>query len=165
MAGKDYEVGYGKPPSHSQWRKGQSGNPKGKPKGARGLKGDLDRVLRKVLTIEGRGTKLKGTTQSLALEMLARRAASGDVRSIKAMIELVLTIFGSGDRGGDRERLSEGDQRLLDEWVADLDQGPAELEETLLDQQSGSTSETGADVSSDADEDAELQNEEPSDAR
>lgn len=143
MAGKDYEVGYGKPPTHSQWRKGQSGNPKGKPKGARGLKGDLDRVLRKVLTIEGRGTKLKGTTQSLALEMLARRAASGDVRSIKAMIELVLTIFGSGDRGGDRERLSESDQKLLDEWVADLDEGPAEFEATRLDEEASIADDAG----------------------
>lgn len=28
---KDYKVGYGKPPKHSRWRKGQSGNPKGAP--------------------------------------------------------------------------------------------------------------------------------------
>jgi hypothetical protein len=34
MAGKknDYEVGYGKPPAHTRFRKGQSGNPSGKPK-------------------------------------------------------------------------------------------------------------------------------------
>jgi Family of unknown function (DUF5681) len=32
MAG-DYEVGYGKPPARSRFSKGQSGNPKGRPKG------------------------------------------------------------------------------------------------------------------------------------
>ena len=31
----DYEVGYGKPPKSRQWKPGQSGNPKGRPKGAR----------------------------------------------------------------------------------------------------------------------------------
>lgn len=119
----DDTVGYGKPPKHTRWKKGQSGNPKGRPKGARGLKTDLDRVLRKVLTIEGRGKTLKGTTQLLALEMLARRAATGDVRSIKALVDLVLTVFGPGDRGGDREQLSDSDQALLDTFLADLASG------------------------------------------
>ncbi|WP_165354860.1 DUF5681 domain-containing protein [Tropicimonas sp. IMCC6043] len=29
----DYDVGYGKTPKHTQWQKGQSGNPSGKKKG------------------------------------------------------------------------------------------------------------------------------------
>ena len=165
MVGKDYEIGYGKPPTHSQWRKGQSGNPKGKPKGARGLKGDLDRALRKVLTVEGRGTRLKGTTQSLALEMLARRAASGDVRSIKAMIELVLTIFGAGDRGGDRERLSEGDQKLLDDWVTSLGDGSAVYEDTRLDEEIETISEIEIEETDGAEEGGEWQEGEASNAR
>ena len=119
----DGKIGYRNPPKHTRWKKGQSGNPRGRPKGARGLKNDLDRVLRKVLTIEGRGTTLKGTTQLLALEMLARRAATGDVRSIKALVDLVLTVFGPGDRGGEREALSDSDQRLLDIFLADLASG------------------------------------------
>ena len=31
----NYEVGYGKPPEASKFKKGKSGNPKGRPKGAR----------------------------------------------------------------------------------------------------------------------------------
>lgn len=41
MARKDqasYEVGYGKPPSDKQFKKGQSGNPMGRPKGSRNKK-------------------------------------------------------------------------------------------------------------------------------
>lgn len=123
MPDRKDQIGYGKPPKHSHWKKGQSGNPRGRPKGARGLKNDLDRVLRKVLTIEGRGTTLKGTTQLLALEMLARRAATGDVRSIKALVDLVLTVFGPGDRGGETEQLSENDRKLLDTFLSDLADG------------------------------------------
>ncbi|MGB7370802.1 DUF5681 domain-containing protein [Erythrobacter sp.] len=125
------EVGYGKPPRHTRWKKGQSGNPKGRPKGARSLKVDLDRVLRKILTIEGKGTKFQGTTQSLALEMLARRAATGDIRASKALIELTLTIFGPGDRGGERESLSAHDQQLLDSWMSSLAAGNTEALDTI----------------------------------
>lgn len=30
-----YEVGYCKPPEHTRWKPGQSGNPRGRPKGAK----------------------------------------------------------------------------------------------------------------------------------
>lgn len=32
---RDYEVGYGKPPEHSRFKKGQSGNPNGRPRKAK----------------------------------------------------------------------------------------------------------------------------------
>ena len=45
MGKKDYEVGYGKPPKSGQFKPGQSGNPKGRPKGAKNFKTELATVL------------------------------------------------------------------------------------------------------------------------
>lgn len=130
-----YEVGYGKPPRHSRWPKGTSGNPAGRNKGARGLKTDLDAELRSSLSIRINGKTVTATTQRLMLRTLAARAASGDVRASRVVLDLILQVFGAGDRGGDGEKLSANDQMLLDRFLAaniacepvaprQLDEGP-----------------------------------------
>jgi len=115
--GDDVEVGYGKPPKHTRWQKGQSGNPRGRKKGARGLKTDLHAELVSRMEIQMNGQRVSGTKQQLMLKTLTARAASGDVRAIKSLIDLVMQVFGPEDRGGDRKRLSDQDQQLLDELI------------------------------------------------
>jgi hypothetical protein len=110
----NYDVGYGKPPKHSQWRKGQSGNPRGPKKGSRALKTDLDEALNATLSITVGGKKRRGTTQALTMYALAIRSATGDLRASKQLTDLVLAIFGPGDRGGAEAKLSKQDEELLD---------------------------------------------------
>lgn len=119
MADDDYEVGYGRPPKHSRWTSGEFGNPKGRRKGARGLKTDLDAELRETLTIQMNGKKVKGTSQRLMLRTLAVRAASGDVRASRVLLDLILQIFGADDRGGKQEELSALDRALLSQLIGD----------------------------------------------
>ena len=46
-----YTIGYGKPPEHSRFQKGQSGNKKGRPKGARNLKTETIEELSETVTV------------------------------------------------------------------------------------------------------------------
>src|SRR5215208_3014056 len=67
---KAYPVGYGKPPVHTQFKKGVSGNPRGKKKGQKGLKAVVEDVFQQKVSIRtARGirkvTKLDALVQKL----------------------------------------------------------------------------------------------------
>ena len=57
---KDYEVGYGKPPKRTRYKPGQSGNPKGRPKGSKSRRAVIDEILdtKVVVTIGGKRRKV-----------------------------------------------------------------------------------------------------------
>lgn len=124
----DYEVGYGKPPRHSRFAPGKSGNPKGRPRGARGLKTDLLSELSARHTIQINGKPVRGNRQQLMLRTLATRAASGDLKAQALLLPLIERALGLDDRGDARERLSKQDEALLGELLGSV-AVPAEAEQ------------------------------------
>jgi len=130
----DDDIGYGRPPRHTRWQKGQSGNPRGRPKGSRGLKTDLHAELVSRMTIQINGKPVTATKQQLMIKTLTARAAAGDVRAIQTLIGLVMQVFGPEDRGGDHKRLSAQDQQILDEL---LSRSPFEKIASSTDQETG----------------------------
>ena len=96
----DYEVGYGKPPKHSQFQKGVCPNPKGRGRD-RDLK--LDEIMNKVLhtRIEFResGRAKKASRLELAIRRIAAAAANGDVPSAALLLKLRAHAKTHGDTG------------------------------------------------------------------
>ncbi|MBK6411623.1 DUF5681 domain-containing protein [Sphingopyxis sp.] len=116
----DYEVGYGKPPKHSRFPPGQSGNPKGKQKGKKGLKTDLADELDAKQTIQINGKPVTGRRQQLVVMALAARAAAGDLKAARTLLPLIVQVLGTEDRGTERRRLSPQDQAILDDMLGEL---------------------------------------------
>jgi hypothetical protein len=54
---RTYDVGYGKPPRHSRFKKGRSGNPHGRPQGSRNMSTLLDRALNEQVVVSENGKR------------------------------------------------------------------------------------------------------------
>lgn len=81
-------VGYGHPPRSTRFRKGQSGNPKGRPKGSLNVRTLLAATLREKVVINENGQRKAVTKLEAALKQLTNKAASGDLRAIVQLVEL-----------------------------------------------------------------------------
>jgi hypothetical protein len=82
------EVGFGKPPKHSQFRKGISGNPKGRPKGTRNLATVLANALQERVIINENGRRRTVTKLDAAVKQLVDKAASGDLAAMRPLMIL-----------------------------------------------------------------------------
>src|SRR5258708_3747703 len=82
------EVGYQRPPVKNQFRKGQSGNPRGRWKGQRNLPAVLTEILRQPVTVK-QGDKSERLPKGEALiKMLMSKALNGDRKAIAAMLTI-----------------------------------------------------------------------------
>lgn len=83
-----YKVGYGKPPIHTRYQKGTTGNPKGRPAKSKSLpdlfQAELDR---KIVAIVGGKRKRIAKAEAIAKQQVDR-ALKGDERALNSIIKL-----------------------------------------------------------------------------
>jgi hypothetical protein len=84
----DDQVGYGKPPRHSRFRKGQSGNPRGRPKGSLSAARLARSILNEKIVIRENGKRRWITRREAMLKQLANKGIMGDLRSIREVLNL-----------------------------------------------------------------------------
>ncbi|MHC2001779.1 DUF5681 domain-containing protein [Methylobacterium sp. CM6241] len=118
-----YEVGYGKPPADRRFRKGQSGNPRGRPRGQAAPLGRRDlldaftQAAREPIAITKDGRTIRTTQIEALAQQLTRKALQGDMRAAKLLFDNIKALAPADEPDG----MSFEERLLL------LDEGPKDL--------------------------------------
>jgi hypothetical protein len=86
---RSYEVGYGKPPKHSRFKPGQSGNPKGRKPGSKNVMTLLEETLFDPVKVRENGKVRRVPAIQACLLNLRNQAMKGDPRAQDRFMKLV----------------------------------------------------------------------------
>lgn len=117
-------AGYKDPPKHAQFKKGQSGNPNGRPKGTRNLKTDLLEELSEKIPITERGKQRKVSKQRAMIKALMANAVQGDTKSANVLLNMLLKFVPQDDEAAlSMDDLTATDIAILEDYEAKILKG------------------------------------------
>jgi len=120
MTERSYSVGYGKPPKHTRFKPGQSGNPRGKVKGRKNVATELVEELSERVVVTENGRKKTLSKQTLILKRMVSDAAQGDARARDQLLKLIGAIEQATPDTTDSAPQSAEDAKILERFRARL---------------------------------------------
>src|SRR5205823_4232093 len=115
----DYEVGYGKPPRHTRFKKGQSGNPRGRPSGSKNLSTLFSEALNELVVVAENGGRRKITKRQAIITQLVNQSAKADWRATKILLDILQTIEARTEPDSpETSAFSEADEKVLEQLKA-----------------------------------------------
>ena len=120
-------VGYGVPPVRSQFKPGQSGNRKGRPKGRKNFLTEFQEELFERVSISENGNSMKVTKQRALIKALFNRASKGEPKAWDALFKLLQQVgVDEVEDSPKNEDLSPEDQAIMDELLRRLGCSPSQ---------------------------------------
>lgn len=119
----DYLVGNCRPPVATRFQPGQSGNKKGKPKGATSLAAEIRKHLRKKIVVVRDGVKGEMLGNAALAEKIWSRALSGDRYAIEKMLHFDKAEEEIAGPAIQAAIVSADDHALLDAFLRDAQLG------------------------------------------
>ena len=120
MGGADSVIGYRRPPRHSQFKPGTSGNPKGRPKQSKSLKSIIQDALTSKVTVRENGRVRSVSKIEAVVLSHVERALKGDDKAAVAVIRMAghVDLLSGPEDGADKTTLSATEEKILMELFA-----------------------------------------------
>ena len=97
---EEYEagaVGYKHPPREHQFRRGQSGNPSGRPKGARNFRSELREELSELITVRDGEREIQVSKQRALIKSLVAAAIDGNQRAAASVLAMCVRMLADAE--------------------------------------------------------------------
>src|ERR1700751_3750785 len=121
---RDAEGGYGRPPRHTRFVKGQSGNPRGRPSGTKNFTTLLNEALNETVIVTENGGRRKVSKRQAIVTQLVNRSATADLRAIKLLLDVVREIEGPNEPASpETSEFSAPDEKVLEQLKARFSRG------------------------------------------
>ncbi|MEE9301102.1 MAG: DUF5681 domain-containing protein [Alphaproteobacteria bacterium] len=116
MSSTDDKVGYRRPPKHTQFKKGQSGNPKGRPKGRKNFRTEFEEELNERITIREGDAIRRISKRNAILKSLVAKGLKGDSKAIALLLALMERYLEDEFQTESKEVLPASDAEVLDRF-------------------------------------------------
>ena len=108
------DVGYGKPPKANQFKPGKSGNPKGRPRGAKSRDAMLRELLSSKITMRRDGKVRKITVMEGIFHKMVEDSLKGNIKSATFLLNQLASI---ASNEGSESEISTDDKAVLDAYL------------------------------------------------
>lgn len=111
-----YEIGYRRPPKSTQFKPGNSGNPKGRPKGSKNFITLLEKELDQPVIVNENGRKKKLSRRQAMAKRIVADALQGDRKAIFLLLDILRRMDRLAD-SGPPSLLPAGYEDILEAYV------------------------------------------------
>jgi hypothetical protein len=116
-----YQIGFRKPPRSTQFKPGQSGNPAGRPRGAKNFANAIEQELAARVSVTENGRRRRISKREVIAKHLVNKAAGGDLKAIPLLFnEVRANQSNPSDAGPDQVFDTPEDRKVLDGILARL---------------------------------------------